>query len=529
VKTFLEVVHEMPMRHNARPRLTPPDPISGERWTSSGRLPFSLFFAVLLFMSDPSDARDPVVEAPGNTETAAATFTGDVALAGEWSGAIQLPTGQLEIQLLFEADAGSGWTGTIDIPLQGVDGLELREISQEGNRCRFSIAGIPGDPTFDGRLDGDRMHGQFTQGGAELTFELNRGGAPEPLRPQTPEGPFPYSLREVLYSNGSIEFSGTLTTPPGPGPHPAAVLLSGSGPQNRDGEVFGHRPFLVLADYLSRRGFAVLRSDDRGVGGSTGDLQSVNTHDLASDAVAAVRFLSGLYDIDAGRIGLIGHSEGGLVAPAAAQLGDGAIAFVVLLGAPGVPGSELLIRQNELILAVNGANETAAARQIELLRRSLEMTRAGAPESDRRAALRDLAMRQVEDLEPRQREALEGQLEGMIDQQIAVAMTPWFESFVRYDPAPALAALEVPVLSIHGGLDLQVDSDQNRPMIAAALTEHPDATVVELPQLNHLLQTANTGSPLEYSTLEETLAPEALDAIHRWLAERFPPTQDAAP
>src|SRR5436309_3642962 len=241
------------------------------------------------------------------------------AVGGHWEGEINLPQNQV-LQVKVDLEEASGaWKGTIDIPAQGAKGLPLEPITVQGPKVRFVIAGVPGAPTFDGTLENGEIRGSFTQSSASLTFRLGRQ-AVEPIhRPQEPKPPFPYTAEEVTYKNGDVKLAGTLTIPPGDGPFPAVVLITGSGPQDRDETVMGHKPFLILSDYLSRHGLAVLRADDRGVGGSTGSTSGSTTADFAQDALAGVRFLKTHAKIDPAKIGLIGHSEGGVIAPLAAS------------------------------------------------------------------------------------------------------------------------------------------------------------------------------------------------------------------
>ncbi|MGH9464530.1 MAG: alpha/beta hydrolase family protein, partial [Thermoanaerobaculia bacterium] len=261
-------------------------------------------------------------------------------LAGHWEGAIATVTGDLVVRVDLERTT-VGWRGTIDIPQQGAEGLALSGIAVEALHVRFTLADVPGAPTFDGDLVEGELRGTFTQTGSRLPFRLGRAAVPGPARPQEPRPPFAYRAEEVRVRTGEVELAGTLTLPAGSGPFPAIVLLSGSGAQDRDGAILGHRPLAVLADALARRGVAALRCDDRGVGGSAGSLGAATTEVLAGDALAAVDFLSARSDIGAGRVGLLGHSEGGLVASLAASRRP-EVAFVVLLATPGVPGRELL-------------------------------------------------------------------------------------------------------------------------------------------------------------------------------------------
>lgn len=439
-------------------------------------------------------------------------------VAGAWHGAIQGPGGRLDVRVELGRGPG-GWEGTIDIPAQGAFALPLAAVEVDGPRVRFAIAGVPGDPLFDGELAADEIAGTFTQRGQRLPFALRRGEAGPRVRPQDPPAEVPYRSEEVRFPGDGVELAGTLTAPRGPGPHPAVVLLSGSGAQDRDGEIMGHRPFLVLADHLSRRGIAVLRVDDRGVGESEGILAAATSSDLAGDALAAVHYLRSRPEIAWRRIGLLGHSEGALVAPLAATRSSD-VRFLVLLAAPGVPGRELLPVQTRRIALAAGAPESTVERQVALLEEGLDLLAAGVDEETTRRGLLEVARRQLELAGGRPGDAV---TDATIAQQVDLMLTPWFRFFLTYDPREALRRITVPVLAIQGELDLQVDADQNLPQVRAALEAggNPDVTVRRLPGLNHLFQRARTGSPSEYFQLEETLAPEVLDLVAQWILERF--------
>ncbi len=449
-------------------------------------------------------------------------------VAGHWEGEIEIPGMALQVLVDLEA-AADGWRGTIAIPMQGARGLPLTGIEIGGERVRFAIQGVPGDPTFDGTLAQGEIRGRFTQGGATFPFRLGREPVALPARPQEPRPPFPYDAEEVSYQNGEITLAGTLTLPRGAGPFPAALLLTGSGPQNRDEEILGHKPFLVLADHLTRSGVAVLRVDDRGVGGSTGDVQEATTADFAEDALAGVRFLRAHPKIAADRVGLVGHSEGALVAPLAASRSP-EVAFVVLLAGPGVPGREVLARQTELIARADGAQGERLDEILALQREAVEVLLSDADPEARAERLRDVVRRQLR-LAPAAAQ-LEGEaVEAYVEQAVESSLAPWFRFFLTYDPRPALRQVKVPVLAVNGALDLQVDPAQNLPEVGRALLDggNLDVTLRQLPGLNHLFQTAGTGSPLEYARIEETFSPRALSIISRWLAERFVPTPPPPP
>jgi hypothetical protein len=299
-----------------------------------------------------------------------------------------------------------------------------------------------------------------------------------------------------------VRLAGTLTLPEGKGPFAAVVLIAGSGANGRDEKVFGHAPFLVLADHLTRHGVAVLRFDKRGVGQSTGDFAAATTADFAADAEAGAAYLRSRPEIDRRRIGLIGHSEGGVIAPMVAER-DPAIAFLVLMAGPGVRGDRIIMAQTRAIAAASGAPPAALEAGEARQRRFLDVLMAAKDQAAAETAVRGM---------------LEGRMpDAAVEAQVKVAASPWYRSYIAYDPAPALRRLRIPVLALIGSKDLQVPPDQNLPALRAALAGDPRAEVAELPGLNHLFQPATTGSPAEYGQIEQTLSLIALDRISSWI------------
>lgn len=436
-------------------------------------------------------------------------------IEGHWEGRIAIPGAPLDVKVDLARD-GDDWRGTVDIPAQGAEGLPLFRIRVRGTeadeqRVEFRIRGVPGAPTFKGRLVGAEIRGQFEQGGASFPFRLGRETVAL-ARPQMPKPPFTYASEEVRFENGAVQLAGTLTVPAGEGPFPAVLLISGSGLQDRDQTLFGHKPFWVLADHLTRAGVAVLRVDDAGAGESTPHPAPPTIRESAADAGAAVDFLQG--DARIGSVGLIGHSEGGVIAPMLASSRSD-VAFVVLLAAPGVPGDELMRRQNERIYAVAGFPDERRERLLALLDRLFAVLMSDASAAD--------AMPDVEQI-VREQMAVNGlppaeQQDDQVRAAAAQALTPGMRYFLRYDPGPALTATRVPVLALNGELDVQVDAAQNLPAIRAALegARNPDVDIHRLPGLNHLFQTAATGLPNEYGVIEETIAPPVLDLIRDWV------------
>ena len=275
-------------------------------------------------------------------------------VAGHWEGQIDIPGQPITVKVDLAVN-DSDWRGTIDIPAQGAKDLPLSNIhvveEDDDVRVKFSIRGVPGNPTFNGKLQDSAISGTFSQGVATFGFRLSRESVKGPARPQEPKPPFPYKIEEVVFQNGAVNLAGTLTLPQGAGPFPAVLLISGSGLQDRDETLVGHKPFWVLADHLSRAGIAVLRVDDPGIGKSTPHPKPPTTEDFATDVEAGVAFLKG--DNRVNNIGLIGHSEGGLIAAIVASRSND-VGFVVLMAGPGVPGTELLRKQNERIFDAAG-------------------------------------------------------------------------------------------------------------------------------------------------------------------------------
>ena len=394
----------------------------------------------------------------------------------------------------------------------------------DGRRLQFDVPALKG--SFEGTLDETerRLAGVWRQSGFEMPVKLERGDKFAAIlkRPQEPARPLPYDEVEVRFPNdeAGINLAGTLTVPRTVGSHPAALLISGSGPQDRNEEVYGHRPFLVIADDLTRRGIAVLRVDDRGVGGSTGSREAATTADYASDALAAVAFLKSRPEIDPRRIGLIGHSEGGLVAPMTAAR-DPEIAFVVLLAAPGLRGADIAVLQARTMLRAAGAPDEAIETQTRIQTRMLQVLTETTDEAEIRNRGREILREELVragDREATQLAAVERQLEP----QIRRALTPWSRFFMIYDPRPALSRLRCPVLAMNGTTDSQVPARENLSAIESALRTGGNAkvTIAALPNLNHLFQTSTTGALSEYAKIEETFAPIALETMGRWIGER---------
>ncbi len=441
-------------------------------------------------------------------------------LDGAWEGTLDRNGVALRLVLRIRSTE-RGTVVNLDSPDMGAMGLPVTELSRASDRVRFAVPAA--QVRFDGTLseDGERITGDWTRPGrpdAVVTFTrtsstAERGAWPE--RPQTPKEPFPYQVEDVAFDNLAAEgvsLAGTLTLPSGTGPFPAAVLISGSGPHDRDATMWGHKPFAVLADHLTRQGIAVLRYDDRGYRASTGDHAAATSADFATDALAAVRYLSGRPELDPRAIGLVGHSEGGMIAPIAASRSD-RIAYVVLLAAPGTSTVQLGRSQRRLMQLSQGARDEDIARTEPVMDQLLAAVAASESEVEAKDAVR----RQLTAEALRTLGLPESQKEVLV-RQVA---REWHRFFLRYEPSAFLAQLDVPVLAVAGSLDILVPSVENLPTIRRALRHNPDVTVTELPGLNHMFQTAETGGLGEYMDLDESFAPAALEVISKWLCARF--------
>ena len=434
---------------------------------------------------------------------------------GTWKGSLEVSGAllRLALDITRSGDAIGGSLTSLD---QGNTRIPVTLIVRNDSL----VADMPSIvASFAVALDGDTLRGVFAQSGAtgRITFShLSRVIVPVVAkRPQEPVGPLPYVSTNVSFpSVNGIVLAGTLTTPQGAGPWPAVVLVSGSGPHDRDERMVGHRPFLVLSDYLTRRGIAVLRYDDRGTARSSGSFATSTTADFTDDAEAAVRFLAQRPEVDRAHIGIAGHSEGGAIAPIVASRSKD-VAFIVLMAAPGVPGDSLLVLQNQAQLRIAGIPAVEAEPLGRLTSKLLHAVSSAKDSSDARARVLEIEESYVVAQQPDRREPLRSNLTS----RNAQLLTPWMRYFLAFDPRKALATVRVPVLAMNGTLDGQVAYRENLDAIAAALKAggNPDFERAELPGLNHLFQTAETGAIAEYSVIEETFSPTALQRIGDWI------------
>ncbi len=439
-------------------------------------------------------------------------------ITGQWNGLLEIQGMQLRIVFHISQD-GANYSATMVSPDQGATGIPVKEVSFKDSILNLEIPGI--NFNYSGKVkDSNKIEGNFTQHGSSYPLNLERGKVEKRVinRPQEPAPPFPYYTEDVKFKNekDSILLAGTLSLPEKEGKFPAVILISGSGPQNRNEEIFNHKPFLVLADHLTKNGIAVLRFDDRGVGGSTGDLTAKATsEDFATDVLAGIDLLKSRKEIQHKRIGLIGHSEGGIIAQMIASENND-VAFIVLLAGPGTTGEEILISQLRLIGGAEGQENLDE--KVKIQKSVIDIVKSENDKQKAEKELKALLENEINNLSEEEKKQI-GNADEFIQSQIDAINSDWFRFFLTYDPKPVLKKVKCPVLAIVGEKDLQVPPKENLEAIGEALKAggNKDYTIKELPGLNHLFQTAETGSVSEYGEIEETFSPLALNEISNWI------------
>ncbi len=422
-------------------------------------------------------------------------------IEGYWSGKLNL--GLTELEMGFDIKAvENGFSATLDVPAQGAHDLPVDETVFQDNRLQLTMSAM--GASYSGELKEGVIKGEFSQRGMAFPLNLEKSEKEaQQARPQDPQPPFNYHVEEVSFTNEKEgnTLTGTLTIPKGKGPFPAMVLVSGSGQQNRDEELMNHRPFWVIADYCARHGIAVLRYDDRGMGGSTGEVENATSLDFSYDAEAAFDFLRNRKEINALQIGILGHSEGGVINfMVSARRPE--VAFLVSLAGPAVNGIEVLKAQQAAILRASGMTEEAVQFSGNANAQMFGVIEASSSREEADTLLRQLVKGW-------------GYNEELTEQTVGELVSPWMYYFLKYDPTEAIVKTKCPALLLNGSKDLQVLASQNLPGYERIIAEHhkTNLTLRELPDLNHLFQHCETGSPNEYFTIDETISPEVLEMI----------------
>lgn len=442
-------------------------------------------------------------------------------ISGTWEGTLTFSGVNLRIVFNFEENEGTV-TGTIDSPDQQVYGIAVEEVTVDGNSISLDARSIQG--SFKGLLSEDKksISGNWSQAGLTIPLELIKvkKRLSSINRPQHPNKPFPYESEDLTFENKNENFklAGTFTKPKDGKDLTAIILITGSGPQDRDETIFGHKPFLVISDFLTRNGYAVLRYDDRGFGWSEGDFASATTRDFANDVLAAIEYLKTRDDVNPNKIGLLGHSEGGMIAPMCAAESDD-VAFIILLAAPGIPGKELLLLQSKAILLAEGETMEYVNYVNEINAGLYDIVLAGGSDEEILSNVDKFLDSFDKNVPANKNYATFDDIVNKLKTHIKVLTNKWFKEFIAYDPVPALRKVKVPVLAINGTLDLQVPVEENLDVIEKILKEkgNPKSLTKSFDGLNHLFQKAETGMMTEYGNIEETFSPEVLRFILEWL------------
>jgi pimeloyl-ACP methyl ester carboxylesterase len=439
-------------------------------------------------------------------------------IIGDWSGAISIKGVELGMIVHFKSEGGV-YSATIDIPEQSATGLNLSKVNYKKPDISFELEIPDRTAKFKGVVNNDSIKGSFSQAGLEGGFNLARGLKKEAVEEKI------FKEEEVTFKNGDITFAGTLSIPPKAGKHPAVVMITGSGPQNRDESVAGFKIFKVIADYLTTNGIAVLRYDDRGVGKSTG--KSVNestSEEFSTDVMEAIDFLKKRDDINENQIGLIGHSEGGLIAPmVAAKRSD--VAFIVCIAGPSVNGAEIILEQTKLIMLAEGENREKVESDVADSRKVMSMFLNGASDEEIKEAIRKVKLEEYDKLSIEQKVKITDKnkwVEDDVKNNFDAFNTPWMRYFLKYEPVPALEKTLCPALMYFGGLDLQVPVNQNEGPMRTALTKagNKDFEIKVFEKANHLFQEATTGSPSEYGKLDKGFIDGFLEYTLNWISKR---------
>lgn len=429
-------------------------------------------------------------------------------ISGKWNGILNVQGTQL--RLIFNiSKTDKGYVSTMDSPDQGAKDIPVTKTSFHNSELVINITNL--GIKYQGKInDAGDFKGVFKQAGLSipLTLSTKHIEKEKVVRPQDPKKPYPYYSEDVKFENkkDKIELAGTLTLPKKNGNFPAVILISGSGPQNRNEELLNHKPFLILSDYLTRKGIAVLRFDDRGTAQSSGNFYNATTFDFVSDVEYAIKYLQSRKEIDKSKIGLIGHSEGGIIAPIIASKNHN-IDFIVLLAGSMLRGDKQLLLQKSKIETQLGISQTKIDAEQNIFKKAYKMI-VDKKLSDKE--LQDSLMNYFKLKYP----------ENYANKLVKQLTHPWMITFLRTEPKNYLEKVSCPILALNGSKDLQVSAKENLQVIKTTFKQSKNITTKELENLNHLFQECNTGLPNEYGTISQTMSPIALSEIASWILKQ---------
>jgi len=439
-------------------------------------------------------------------------------ITGEWNGSLSVQG--IQLRLVFNiSKSDKGYTSTMDSPDQGAKGIPVTSTTFENSTLKLEVTNAR--IAYTGDLKDNSIVGTFKQGGQSFPMNLSREKIEKKaiVRPQEPIKPYPYYSEEITFENtkDKITLAGTLTLPKKEGNFPVVILITGSGPQNRAEELLGHKPFLVLSDHLTKNGIAVLRFDDRGTAESKGDFKTATSLDFASDVESAIKYLQTRKEINNKKIGLIGHSEGGIIAPMVTGKSKD-ISFIVLLAGTGISGDQLLLLQQELIGKATGVSDDELQKAKVINKGAFDIVAKSNNSETLKTDLTNYIKQALKDT-PESERPMGMSEDDFVKLQVDQLTSPWMQYFIKYNPAIILEKVKCPVLALNGEKDLQVPPKVNLEAIKKGLEKggNKKVTIKELPNLNHLFQECETGSPEEYAKIEQTFSPTALTEITNWI------------
>ncbi|WP_293930401.1 alpha/beta hydrolase family protein [Sphingobacterium sp. UBA6645] len=425
---------------------------------------------------------------------------------GSWTGTLVLPT--VKLPTVFEFTYDGQWKGTMQSPSQSMAKLPFSAIEADGDSIHVEVRSF--GIKYSGKLSSDKqaITGQVQQGSMRAPLDFKKGPWKSYKRPQAVNPPYSYDTVDVKIPNreDNVVLAGTITRPKSGGKHPGVVLVTGSGPQDRNSSIYGHQSFKLIADYLTKRGIVVLRYDDRGVGQSTGIYTQATTSDFGKDALSALNYLSKQADVDPKKVGVIGHSEGGLIATILAGQRVPSLKFIVDLAGPAIAIDSLMVLQSEAVMKVQG--KTMSAQDRALIKKNYEIVKSKLSAEEAFEALM-ANMR-----------AVPGSQNVQFGDEIGVLVTPWYRHFMKIDPIHFIKKINIPVFAAFGGTDVQVIAAPNMESLTDNLPRNLKSIVKVYPGLNHLFQTSKSGSHLEYGDIEETFSPEVLKDMADWILSR---------
>jgi uncharacterized protein len=436
-------------------------------------------------------------------------------LTGSWNGTLEVMGQKLPLVFHFDLE-GEEWKGTMDSPNQGAKGIPLSKVLFNGLMLNFELA--VGSISYEGLFVEEEIKGTFKQSGMSFPLDLvkdnnQKNENKQVIRPQHPEPPFEYSEIPITFNNKKegIQLKGLITKPVGNGPFPAVVLVTGSGPQDRNSEIFGHKPFLVIADYLTNQGIIVLRYDERGVGESEGQFSSATSLDFKDDAIFALEYLRSQSFVDNQKVGLIGHSEGGLIAWLIGAEKDKAD-FLIALAPPVVPIPDLMLKQTEDISRSSGSPQELVNQQVSINKKFYDLITHSKSSDEALSKIPEL-VDEIMSGYGIDKEVLEQQANSL-SSTFEKSINPWFYNFIKTNPEEYIFKINVPTFAGFGGKDLQVNAPQNGNRLVELFQKRSDLLELKVyPDLNHLFQKAETGAVSEYETIEETFNLEVLRDI----------------